>query len=98
MSDDANDFIPILRQRRIQTKLNQFEGFREWHKETFGQYPDKNDVGGLQAFSLRGTTAKQEQALRGLAKEYGFDDMRGFNKFMEGAHVDYYDLIKVASP
>jgi hypothetical protein len=53
---------------------------------------------GMQPFSLKGTTAAQEQALRDLASQSGFKSMRGFNKWMEAADLTYYDLIKVASP
>lgn len=52
----------------------------------------------LKPFSLKGATANQEQALRNLAAQSGFKTMRGFNKWMEAAHINYYDLIKVASP
>jgi len=70
----------------------------KWHiskwTDDFAIEPQK----GMQPFSLKGTTTSQEQALRDLAKEVGFKDMRGFNKWMQAANITYYDLIKVASP
>jgi hypothetical protein len=56
------------------------------------------EFSGLQAYSIKGTSKSQETALRELAGEYGFDDLRGFNKFLENARLNYYDLIKIASP
>lgn len=98
MSEDLEDFGLVQRQREIQTKLGKLGSYRTWYQETFARYPEKTDESALLPFSIKTASAKQEQAIRSLAKEYGFDDLRGFNKFMEGAHVNYYDLIKVASP
>lgn len=97
-NEDLEDFGLIQRQRQIQSKLGKLKGYRDWYQTTFNRELDKSDVGEFQPYSLKGTTMKQEQALRDLAKDYGFENMRGFNNYMKGADVTYYDLIKVASP
>lgn len=52
----------------------------------------------LEAFSLRTATGAQNKAIRSLAEQVGFDDLRGFWKWLQSADLDYYDLIKIASP
>lgn len=52
----------------------------------------------LQAFSLRGSTASQQEALRTLAYQSGFTNMQGFANWIKEAGLNFYDLIKVASP
>lgn len=98
MSNSPTDELAKKADRTVREKVSSFPAFRKWYQSTFGKETEWESATGMQPFSIKGTTAKQEQALRGLAKEYGFEDLRGFNKFMEAAHVDYYDLIKVASP
>jgi hypothetical protein len=41
-------------------------------------------------------TTGQEEALREFAREQGFKNLRGFNKFMESLNWDYYDVLKVS--
>lgn len=86
------------------TTIHQKNGEQEimstekWHMPIWeGNYAVEQEKG-LQAFKLKGTTQNQEQALRSLAKQVGFENMRGFNKWMESADMTYYDLIKIASP
>lgn len=55
-------------------------------------------TGKLEAYSLRGSSQAQQTALRELAGQYGFENLRGFNRWMEHAELTYYDLIKIASP
>ena len=54
--------------------------------------------GKLEPYSLKESSKEQQEALRGLAGQYGFKNLRGFNKWMEKVELDYYDLIKIASP
>lgn len=52
----------------------------------------------LEPFTLKNSTQSQEQAIRDLARQAGFKDLRGFHNWMKAADITYYDLIKVASP
>ena len=99
MSGEDYENEPFERtQKRVTERLGKLPSYRQWYQETFNRRAPQGEYGGMEPFKLRGMSSKQEQALRSLAREYGFKNMRGFNKYMEGAHVDYYDLIKVASP
>ena len=52
----------------------------------------------LQPFSLKGASRKQQEAIRSMAQQVGFKDLRGFSSWLKHVELDYYDLIKVASP
>lgn len=52
----------------------------------------------LKPFSIAKATDAQEAAIRGLATQAGFETLRGFWSWVKSAALDYYDLIKVASP
>lgn len=41
-------------------------------------------------------TKGQEDVIREFARQQGFKDLRGFNKFMESKDWDYYDVLKVS--
>lgn len=41
-------------------------------------------------------TKGQEEVLREFARQQGFKNLRGFNKYMESKDWDYYDVIKVS--
>lgn len=71
---------------------------KEWFEGLFEEEIEEKETFKMQAYKLQGMTAKQEDALRTLAQQVGFKDMRGFNSWMEAADLTYYDLIKVASP
>lgn len=70
----------------------------DWHVKLYEAEQEDYAREHLKPYSLKGTTERQEQALRTLAEQVGFKNMRGFNKWMEAADVTYYDLIKIASP
>lgn len=52
----------------------------------------------LLPFSLYKATQNQTAAIRFLAQQVGFENLRGFWKWVEVAKLTYYDLIKIASP
>jgi hypothetical protein len=41
-------------------------------------------------------TQGQEEVIREFARQQGFKNLRGFNKYMESKDWDYYDVIKVS--
>jgi hypothetical protein len=41
-------------------------------------------------------TTSQEQAIREFARQQGFENLRGFNKWMEKKDWDYYDVLRVS--
>jgi hypothetical protein len=55
-------------------------------------------TGKLEAYSLKTSSEKQQTAIRALALDYGFVNLRGFASWMKAVGLDYYDLIKIASP
>jgi len=69
-----------------------------WIQKDFGDAPQTFNKAELQPFSIRETTGSQEAAIRSLATQAGFKDLRGFWSWVRSAGLDYYDLIKVASP
>lgn len=53
---------------------------------------------GIQAFTIRGMSDAQELAIREYARTQDFKDLRGFHMYMKSEELDYYDIIKIASP
>lgn len=41
-------------------------------------------------------TGGQEEVIRDFARQQGFKNLRGFNRWMESKDWDYYDVIKVS--
>lgn len=71
---------------------------RDWIQEIFDERGEVKRPEGLEPFAIRKATASQEEAIRGLAAQAGFEDLRGFWAWTKSADLDYYDLIKIASP
>lgn len=69
-----------------------------WYQAIIG--PEGKDVPEheLLPFHLHKATTKQTGAMRELAREWGFKDLRDYRAFMREVGLDYYDLIKMASP
>lgn len=72
--------------------------YEDWHVKLFEADEEKPEKPKMQPFSLFGMTEKQEKAIRDLAVQVGFKTLRGFNKWIAAAMINYYDLIKIASP
>jgi hypothetical protein len=72
--------------------------YESWHVKIFEAGEADVERANLQAFSLRTATEKQVEAIRTMARQSGFEDLRGFWKWMQAADLTYYDLIKIASP
>jgi hypothetical protein len=63
----------------------------------------KNIIKGIVEAQPRGewykigyATGKQEEIIREFAKTQGFENLRGFWKWVESKGWDYYDVIKVS--
>lgn len=72
--------------------------YEDWHVKIFEAGEAEIEKVNIQAFKLRTATAIQKEAIMFLAAQVGFKDLRGFWKWIEAAHLTYYNLIKVASP
>ena len=73
--------------------INLIDQYQDLNKEL-----DQRGYEGLQPYSLKGSSQAQEEALRSMAKQSGFENLRGFSSWLKASHLDYYDLIKIASP
>lgn len=70
----------------------------DWHIKLYEQEEQETQHARMQPFTIKGMTSKQEDAIRDLAEDAGFKNLRGFASWMKSADVTYYDLIKIASP
>lgn len=41
-------------------------------------------------------TGAQEEAIREMALDFGFENLRGFHMFMRARDWDYYDILQMA--
>lgn len=73
-------------------------GYEDWHVKLFEQELGERAGGNLQPYTIREASGKQELAIRSFAFEQGFTDLRGFHMWMKSMDIDYYDIIKIASP
>lgn len=48
----------------------------------------------LQPYTIGGATEAQEAAIREMAAELGFENLRGFHMYMKSRDLDYYDIIR----
>lgn len=69
-----------------------------WYVKLYKAEKEEWELGRIQPYKIEGMTEKQEEALRTLAEQSGFKNLRGFASWMKAADLDYYDLIKIASP
>ncbi len=72
--------------------------YEDWHVKLFEQEEEELKHARMEPYRLEGMTEAQEEALRSLAYQSGFANLRGFANWMRAADLTYYDLIKVASP
>lgn len=70
----------------------------DWHIPLLEAEDEEQTRARMEPYRLEGMTTAQEDALRTLAAQSGFKDLRGFANWMRAAALTYYDLIKVASP
>ena len=70
----------------------------KWYQEVLKEMTRAPEEPQLEPFSIRHATEAQEEAIRGLADQAGFKDLRGFWAWVKSADLDYYDLIRIASP
>lgn len=69
-----------------------------WHLPLRQDASGSEEKTTIQAYNLSQATASQRDALRGLAQQMGYKNLRGFANWLRAADLDYYDIIKVASP
>ena len=69
-----------------------------WYQELLADKPEPEPKHKLEPFHLYKATTRQTGAMRELAREWGFKDLRDFRKFMMEVDKTYYDIIKMASP
>lgn len=66
------------------------------YDEEMGKWKEPKTT--IQPFNLSKATSLQKDALRDLAVQSGFKDLRGYANWLKAANLNYYDIIKIASP
>jgi hypothetical protein len=69
-----------------------------WANQLFSKELVERAGGNIGTYKLGKRSELQEQAVREFAINQGFSNLRGFNKWMENAELNYYDILKIQSP
>lgn len=67
----------------------------DYHVRIFEQELEAKKPIDIRETGIIGATTAQAEAIREVAREMGFKDLRGFNTFMKSMDIDYYDIIKI---